>query len=120
MQLATICVDQVLDSLKDASVSKLWRAKGTLHLLDSSLFADCALASSYASSARTTPFLSYFLSTTPDSKHKRNRLKTILFLHGSNAYDPTPIERRLRESEGRGALALEAAIVYGKASDQHI
>lgn len=37
MQLATTCVDQVLDSLKDASVSKLWRAKGTLPLLYSTL-----------------------------------------------------------------------------------
>ncbi|KAF9479756.1 hypothetical protein BDN70DRAFT_906111 [Pholiota conissans] len=96
MKLALACVDQVLAYLKDASVSKLWRAK----------------ASSYASSRNASSFLSYFSSTTPDSEHKRARLKIILFLAGSSFYDPELIRKRLLEQEK--ILKFELAIIEGK------
>ncbi|KAF8958169.1 hypothetical protein BDZ97DRAFT_1842909 [Flammula alnicola] len=96
IKLALACVDQVLSYLKDDAVSKLWRAK----------------ASSYASSRNDSSFLSYFASTTPDSAHKRARLKTILLLAGSSFYDPEKIRLRLLEREK--ILKLELAIVDGK------
>ncbi|KIM35684.1 hypothetical protein M413DRAFT_326838 [Hebeloma cylindrosporum] len=96
MKLAHACVDQVLSFLNTDSVSKLWRAK----------------ASSYASSRNDSSFLSYFASTTPDSEHKRARLKTILLLAGSSLYDPQIIRQRLLEREK--ILKLELAIIDGK------
>lgn len=69
-------------------------------------------ASSYASSRNDSSFLSYFASTTPDSEHKRARLKTILLLSGSSLYDPETIRQRLLEREK--ILKLELAIINGK------
>ncbi|KAJ6596948.1 hypothetical protein DFH09DRAFT_106793 [Mycena vulgaris] len=98
-QLAMVCVDQLLASLKDEDVSKLWRAK----------------ESSYASSRSesTTTFFSYFASTTPNSPSKLVRLKTILFLQGSSLYDAEVIRERLVPLSKR-ILSLELAIVDGK------
>ncbi|KDR79882.1 hypothetical protein GALMADRAFT_61975 [Galerina marginata CBS 339.88] len=96
IRLAMSCLDQVLSFLKDDAVSKLWRAK----------------ASSYASSRNESSFLSYFASTTPDSEHKRARLKMIFLLAGSSLYDPEPIRQRLLEREK--ILKLELAIIDGK------
>jgi hypothetical protein len=70
-------------------------------------------ASSYASSRTDNSFLSYFASTTPDSEHKRVRLKTVLFLQGSTLYNLKPIKQRLMEHPK--VLKLEIAIVHGKA-----
>ncbi|KJA17616.1 hypothetical protein HYPSUDRAFT_46248 [Hypholoma sublateritium FD-334 SS-4] len=96
MKLALSYVDQVLAYLEEATISKLWRAK----------------ASSYASSRNESSFLSYFASTTPDSGHKRARLKTILLLAGSSYYDPQVIRNRLSDQEK--ILKLELAIIEGK------
>jgi hypothetical protein len=71
-------------------------------------------ASSYASNPKDASFLSYFNSTTPDSVHKRARLKTVLFLQKSGAYDTPAVLERLEGSEHRRVLALEAAILEGK------
>lgn len=71
-----------------------------------------ATALSYASSRTDNTFLSYFASTTPDSEHKRVRLKTALFLQGSTLYDPAPLIERLREHQK--VLKFEIAIVDGK------
>jgi len=57
-------------------------------------------------------FLTYFVSTTPDSDHKRARLKTILLLSGSSLYDPEKVRPRLLEREK--ILKLELAIIDGK------
>jgi vacuolar protein sorting-associated protein 3 len=118
MQLATTCVDQLLACVADTSVSKLWRAKGTSYLtlltICRLLMVCLSLASSYASSRSegSGSFLSYFAATTPNSDHKRVRLKTILFLQGSTQYDPAPIRQRLLEH--RKILQLELAIIDGK------
>ncbi|CDO71043.1 hypothetical protein BN946_scf184844.g47 [Trametes cinnabarina] len=95
-QLAATYVDQLLSCLEDESTSKLWRAK----------------ASSYASGRSDTPFISYFASTTPDSEHKRTRLKTVLFLQGSTLYDPESIRACLLPHAK--LLKLELAILEGK------
>ncbi|KAI8974864.1 hypothetical protein BD414DRAFT_176887 [Trametes punicea] len=95
-QLAMTYVDQLLSCLSDEATSKLWRAK----------------ALSYASGRSDTPFISYFASTTPDSEHKRVRLKTLLFLQGSTLYDPEAVRSRL--SPQAKLLKLELAILEGK------
>ncbi|KAI0948169.1 hypothetical protein AcW1_009756 [Taiwanofungus camphoratus] len=96
MQLAMVCVDQLLSCLADEPTSKLWRAK----------------VASYSSGRSDASFLSYFASTTPDSEPKRVRLKTVLFLQGSTLYDPQIIRERLANHEK--ILRLELAIVDGK------
>uniref|UniRef100_A0A0W0GCB0 Vacuolar sorting protein 39/Transforming growth factor beta receptor-associated domain-containing protein n=1 Tax=Moniliophthora roreri TaxID=221103 RepID=A0A0W0GCB0_MONRR len=103
IQYAETCVDQLLELLSQDSVSKLWRAKG----------------SSYSSSRTesSVPFLSYFASTTPDSDAKRVRLKTALFLQGSNLYDARMILDRLSPHEK--ILKLEMAILHGKLQNHH-
>ncbi|KAH9478601.1 Transforming growth factor-beta receptor-associated protein 1 [Psilocybe cubensis] len=96
LKLALACVDQVLSFLKDDTVAKLWRAK----------------AASYSSSHNQSSFLSYFASTTPESGHKRARLKNLLFLAGSSLYDPELVRQRLTEQEK--ILKFELAIIDGK------
>ncbi|KAJ8693452.1 hypothetical protein PTI98_008444 [Pleurotus ostreatus] len=97
---AMTCVDQLISSVSDESVSKLWRAK----------------AASYASSSRNeSSFLLYFASTTPDSDHKRTRLKTIVFLQSSASYDPKLLRERLLSQPK--IFTLELAIVEGKLSN---
>jgi hypothetical protein len=114
MRLANSCVDQLLACVADASTSKLWRAKGSAHITSSTMAAYLypIIALSYASSRTNTSFLSYFASTTPDSEHKRVRLKTALFLQGSALYEPEPIKERLMGHQK--VLQLEVAIVDGK------
>ena len=118
MRLAQSCVARVLSYLRDATVSKLWRAKGA-YKLELFFFIHTSrsehislLASSYASSHNETSFVSYFASTTPESEHKRARLKTILILAGSSLYDPETIRQQLLESEK--ILKFELAIIDGK------
>jgi vacuolar protein sorting-associated protein 3 len=116
MRLAESCVARVLSYLRDATVSKLWRAKGayklrSFHFLLQGL-SILLLATSYASSRNETSFMSYFASTTPESEHKRARLKTVLILAGSSLYDPEAIRQQLLESEK--ILKFELAIIDGK------
>ncbi|KAJ7235454.1 hypothetical protein B0H12DRAFT_1141579 [Mycena haematopus] len=99
-QLAMVCVDQLLEALKDDTVSKLWRSK----------------VSSYASSrneSSTRTFFLYFAKFTPDSPSKFVRLKTVLFLQGSSLYDAELVRERLLPLSKR-VLSLELAIVDGK------
>lgn len=69
-------------------------------------------ASSYASTRNEVSFLSYFNSTTPDSRHKRARLKVILLLAGSSLYETEAIRQRLLVHEK--LLKFELAIVESK------
>ncbi|KAK0458932.1 uncharacterized protein EV420DRAFT_1541370 [Desarmillaria tabescens] len=97
-QFATALVDQLLSHVSQDAVSKLWRAK----------------ASSFASSRSesTVSFFSYFVSTTPDSDHKRARIKNALFLQGSAMYDFQSIRDKLAPHQK--LLKLEMAIIEGK------
>lgn len=76
------------------------------------------IASSYKSSRNEASFLSYFASTTPDSEHKRARLKMILLLAGSTLYDPSQIRARLSEHEK--ILTFELAIIDGKVNNSDL
>jgi vacuolar protein sorting-associated protein 3 len=87
----------LLDAIQDESTSKLWRAK----------------ASSFASaSANSGSFLSYFASTTPNSDHKRVRLKTALFLQASTFYDAQNVKELLLPHQK--VLCFEIALLDGK------
>jgi hypothetical protein len=117
MRLAQSCVARVLSYLQDDTVSKLWRAKGAYNGIffihtSRSEHIITLVASSYASSRNETSFISYFASTTPESEHKRARLKTILILAGSSLYDPETIRQQLLEREK--ILKFELAIIDGK------
>lgn len=68
--------------------------------------------SGYRKSTAQASFLSYFVSTTPDSEHKRARLKTILFLQASTLLDLEAI--LLRFNEQSGIFSLEIALIEGK------
>ena len=89
-------------------VKKIWTFSFTLYGLSILQL----IASSYASSRNDTSFVSYFASTTPESEHKRARLKTILILAGSSLYDPETIRQQLLEREK--ILEFELAIIDGK------
>ncbi|KAF7363500.1 hypothetical protein MSAN_01006200 [Mycena sanguinolenta] len=96
-QLAMVCIDQLLEALKDDAVSKLWRSK----------------VSTYASSrneSSTRTFFLYFAKFTPDSPSKLVRLKTVLFLQGSSLYDAELVRERLLPVSKR-VLSLELAIL---------
>ena len=75
--------------------------------------------SSSTSLQRTQSFLAYYTSTTPDSPHKRARLKTILVLSLSGLYDPDAVRRRLDEAgeKEKGVLVFERALLEGKVGD---
>ncbi|KAG7448550.1 uncharacterized protein BT62DRAFT_929636 [Guyanagaster necrorhizus] len=97
-QFATALVEQLLSYVSQDVVSKLWRAK----------------ASSFTSSRNesTISFFSYFVSTTPDSDHKRVRIKAALFLQGSTMYDFQSVRDKLAPYQK--FLKLEMAIIEGK------
>ncbi|KAF8690330.1 hypothetical protein AX14_003009 [Amanita brunnescens Koide BX004] len=102
-RLAVLYAERVSSFLEEDSVLKLWRAK----------------ASSYASSQPPpeTAFISYFASTTPDSPHKRARLKLILILAGSPLYDANLLKQTLAKLEA--VLRIECAIVDARRGDHH-
>ncbi|KAF9010015.1 hypothetical protein BDQ17DRAFT_1347348 [Cyathus striatus] len=105
-RFADVLLSDLLTSLKDESIGKLWRAK----------------LSSYtsASNRSSTPFLSYIISTTPESEYKRTRLTTLLFLYSSGLYDIQRVRKRLVEAvsaDGKSlekVLSLEMAVIDGK------
>ena len=57
-------------------------------------------------------------STTPESEHKRARLKIVLILAGSSFYDPSTIQKHLLEREK--ILKFELAIIDGKVCFRYI
>ncbi|KAF9648447.1 hypothetical protein BDM02DRAFT_3180162 [Thelephora ganbajun] len=101
VEFANLCLDQLFDYLADDAISKLWRAK----------------VSGYRKSTAQSSFLSYFVSTTPDSEHKRIRLKTILFLQVSALLNSEAILSRLKEHPS--IFSLEIALIEGKLGHHH-
>jgi hypothetical protein len=59
--------------------------------------------------------VSYFTSTTPDSEHKRARLKLILFLAGSSLYDALVVKQKFAGRET--LLRIECAILDARMGD---
>ncbi|KIY53310.1 hypothetical protein FISHEDRAFT_63459 [Fistulina hepatica ATCC 64428] len=102
-RLAALLVGAVFKSLEDEAVFRLWRAKS-------------GASSSSTSKVPTTPspFISYFSSTTPDSPHKRARLKAALFLQGSDLYNFATVREQLVACSFPAMLGVEIAIVEGK------
>ena len=80
--------------------------------------ANSELVSGYQKGAVQTSFLSYFVSTTPDSEHKRARLKTILFLQASALLNHEAVLRRLKNRSG--IFSLEIALVEGKVPNVYV
>lgn len=62
--------------------------------------------------APSIPFLVH-LASQSESPILTTRVKLVLFLQGSPAYDVSVISERLQK-EANGAFPLEKAIVYGK------
>lgn len=75
-------------------------------------FTDSEPVSGYRKSTIQTSFLSYFVSTTPNSEHMRARLKTILFLQASALLDLGAILSRLKDHSS--VFPLEIALIEGK------
>jgi hypothetical protein len=76
-----------------------------------------AMESYLESASRSSrPFLFHLAFETPDSDHKRVRLKLVLMLQGSNFYDFEGVRRKLRVqgSSLRNILCLETAILDAK------
>ncbi|KAJ2919054.1 hypothetical protein MD484_g1318, partial [Candolleomyces efflorescens] len=110
-QFALICIDEVLQYLnEDEAISKLWKAK-------TSSYAASSTSKSQKSPqlpSSTSSFLAHFASTTPDSPSKRSRLRAILFLSGSQFYDPASIKVNIEKANRGKLLALEFAVLEGK------
>jgi len=118
VEFANLCLDQLFNYLADDTVSKLWRAKGRHLVASTSHSVNLGTVSGYRKSTAQTSFLSYFVSTTPDSEHKRTRLKTILFLQASALLDLSAILSRLKEHSN--IFSLEIALMEGKVLNAHI
>ncbi|RXW21849.1 hypothetical protein EST38_g3994 [Candolleomyces aberdarensis] len=110
-RFALLCIDEVLQYLnEDEAISKLWKAK------TSSYTASATSKSQKAPQllSSTSSFLSHFASTTPDSPSKRSRLRAILFLSGSQFYDPASVKVNIEKASRGKLLALESAVLEGK------
>ena len=112
VEFANSCLDQLFNYLADDAISKLWRAKGRYVKTLIPHSANLEPVSGYQKSTAQTSFLSYFVSTTPDSEHKRARLKTILFLQASTLLDLEVILLRFKKHPG--IFSLEIALIEGK------
>ena len=117
VEFASSCLDRLFDYLADDAISKLWRAKGR-YVKASPYSTNSEPVSGYQKSTAQTSFLSYFVSTTPDSEHKRARLKTILFLQASTLLNLGDILSQFKRHSG--VFPLEIALIEGKVPDTHI
>jgi vacuolar protein sorting-associated protein 3 len=101
-QLVTSYLDSLIRYLEDPKVAESQRS---------------AMDGYLGSASRSSrPFLFHLAFETPDSDHKRVRLKLALMLQGSNFYDLEGARRKLRvqESSLRNLLCLETAILDAK------
>ncbi|TFK19356.1 hypothetical protein FA15DRAFT_674517 [Coprinopsis marcescibilis] len=112
-RLALSSINEVLALLEqDEAVSKLWRAKVSSYASSSSRPSNSTTSTIIPSA--TPSFLSYFESTTPESPSKRARLCCVLFLSGSQLYDPELIKSRIIKERRDKILLLEIAVLEGK------
>ena len=112
VEFAGLCLDQLLGYVADEAISRLWRAKGKNPNSSTPHSANLRLVSGYQKSTTQNSFLSYFVSTTPDSEHKRVRLKANLFLQASALLDLGAILSRLKKHPS--ILSWEIALIEGK------
>ncbi|KAL1739413.1 hypothetical protein HDZ31DRAFT_49439, partial [Schizophyllum fasciatum] len=97
-RLASVLVENLLESIADAGTLRLWQAK----------------ARSFASSHADSSFLRYFASTTPASRAKHERLKAAFFLQRSELYDARAVRARLEAGPHAALFAVELAVLDGK------
>ncbi|KAI6127527.1 hypothetical protein EV401DRAFT_1854421 [Pisolithus croceorrhizus] len=144
-QLAESCVEDLFGCLKDDTIAKLWRAKSTSYTSTTpttsaslskvpSTQATSPMSDSGSQLRRTTnappqrpPFLSYFVSTTPDSPSKRARIKALLALQAtlvSSEVEGETLAKHVQECIVRGGwekvLGLEVAVLYSKLSEPSV
>ncbi|KAG1760429.1 hypothetical protein EDD22DRAFT_901244 [Suillus occidentalis] len=111
-QFVQACVDELLECLQDESTSKLWRAKFASYTSQSSQ--KHTLSPSTQLQRPQSSFLTYFVSTTPDSPSKRARLKTLFALQALSGYDAEMVKSRIVASGFDKVLGLEVALLDGK------
>ncbi|KAF8840538.1 hypothetical protein BDN67DRAFT_1069186 [Paxillus ammoniavirescens] len=139
-ELVRGCVEEVLESVGDEAVGRLWRAKATSYASSPSTSTPGGTSSSSpppskspsppsltlppphlshlssVSSPPRPPFLSYFASTTPNSPSKRARIKALLVLQSLN--DDRGIVKDIQDRIVKGGwekvLGLEMAVLSSK------
>ncbi|KIK46201.1 hypothetical protein CY34DRAFT_9882 [Suillus luteus UH-Slu-Lm8-n1] len=112
-QFVQACVDELLECLQDESTSKLWRAKFASYTSQSSQKHALSPSSTQLQRPQSS-FLTYFVSTTPDSPSKRARLKTLFALQALSGYDAEMVKSQIVASGFDKVLGLEVALLDGK------
>lgn len=112
-QFVQACVDELLECLQDESTSKLWRAKFSSYTSQSSQKHGLSPSSTQLQRPQSS-FLTYFVSTTPDSPSKRARLKTLFALQALSGYDAEMVKSQIVASGFDKVLGLEVALLDGK------
>lgn len=112
-QFVQACVDELLECLQDESTLKLWRAKFASYTSQSSQKHALPPSSTQLQRPQSS-FLTYFVSTTPDSPSKRARLKTLFALQALSGYDAEMVKSQIVASGFDKVLGLEVALLDGK------
>ncbi|KIK11743.1 hypothetical protein PISMIDRAFT_475868 [Pisolithus microcarpus 441] len=137
-QLVESCVEDLFECLKDDTIAKLWRAKCVSYTSTTpTTSAPLSRVSSSDSGSQLPwaantpplrpPFLSYFVSTTPDSQSKRARIKALLALQAtlvSSEAEGEALAKRVQERIVEGGwekvLGLEVAVLHSKLSEPSV
>ncbi|KIK11869.1 hypothetical protein PISMIDRAFT_469939 [Pisolithus microcarpus 441] len=137
-QLVESCVEDLFECLKDDTIAKLWRAKCVSYTSTTpTTSAPLSRVSSSDSGSQLPwatntppprpPFLSYFVSTTPDSRSKRARIKALLALQAtlvSSEAEGEALAKRVQERIVEGGwekvLGLEVAVLHSKLSEPSV
>lgn len=111
-QLVQGCIDELLECLQDESTLKLWRAKFASYTSQSSQKHITSPPSTQLQ--RPQSFLTYFVSTAPDSPSKRARLKALFALQALSGYNAEMVKSQIVASGFDKVLGLEMALLNGK------
>ncbi|KAG0702044.1 hypothetical protein DFH29DRAFT_923524 [Suillus ampliporus] len=112
-QLVQACIDELLECLQDEGTLKLWRAKLASYTSQSSQRHTPSPPSTQLQRSQSS-FLTYFVSTTPDSPSKRARLKALFALQALSGYNAKMVKSQIVASGFDKVLGLEVALLDGK------
>ncbi|KAG2156877.1 uncharacterized protein EDB93DRAFT_1126150 [Suillus bovinus] len=112
-QLVQACVDELFECLQNECTLKLWRAKFASYTSQSSQKNTPSLPSTQLQRPQSS-FLTYFVSTAPDSQSKRARLKTLFALQALSGYNAEMIKSQIVANGFDKVLGLEVALLDGK------
>ncbi|KAG1846088.1 hypothetical protein DFJ58DRAFT_799800 [Suillus subalutaceus] len=112
-QLVQACVDELLECLQDESTLKLWRAKFASYTSQSSQKHALSPPSTQLQRPQSS-FLTYFVSTTPNSPSKHVRLKALFALQALSGYNAEMVKSQIVASGFGKVLGLEVALLDGK------